>query len=125
MGLRIACGFGGGMRMAKTCGAVTGAFMVIGLKHGQARPEDKESKEKTYRLVTEFVKRFESRNGSVICKELLGCDISTPEGMKTAQARDLFSTLCPKMVLDAADILAEILSKAPVRRATDMLRGEP
>ena len=30
---RIACGFGGGMgRMAKTCGAVTGAFMVIGLK---------------------------------------------------------------------------------------------
>ena len=34
--LKIASGFGGGMACAETCGAVTGAYMVIGLKHGHA-----------------------------------------------------------------------------------------
>lgn len=110
--LKLACGFGGGMRMAETCGAVTGAFMVIGLKHGQASPQDKQSKEKTYRLVREFTDKFESRNGSVLCRELLGCDISTPQGMKAAQQKDLFNTLCPKMVRDATEILEEMLFKS-------------
>jgi C_GCAxxG_C_C family probable redox protein len=107
--LKIACGFGGGVCTAETCGAVTGAFMVIGLKYGQANAVDKESRARTYELVRQFVEKFESRNGSVICKELLGCDISTPEGIKTAQENDLFDTLCPNMVRDAAEILEEML----------------
>ena len=53
---RIAQGFGGGMaRLAETCGAVTGAFMIIGLKHGRTRPEDEAAKERTYALVQELV----------------------------------------------------------------------
>jgi C_GCAxxG_C_C family probable redox protein len=108
--LKLACGFGGGMRMGQVCGAVTGAFMVIGLKYGQAEAVDKESKERTYRLVKEFGDKFSSRNGSVICKELLGCDISTREGMKTAREKDLFNSFCPKMVQDAAEILEDMLS---------------
>ncbi|HUW18349.1 MAG TPA: C-GCAxxG-C-C family protein [Sedimentisphaerales bacterium] len=110
MALKIASAFGAGMCMAETCGAVTGAFMVIGLKHGQADAADKESKATTYELVGQFVNKFDSRNGSVVCKELLGCDISTPEGMKTAQQKDLFKSLCPKIVQDAAEILEEILA---------------
>ena len=47
---KIASGFGGGMRMAETCGAVTAAFMVIGLKFGQAHAENKDAKAKTYEL---------------------------------------------------------------------------
>ena len=39
--LKLAAGFGGGMgRMAGTCGAVTGAFMVLGLKHGPTEAGD-------------------------------------------------------------------------------------
>jgi C_GCAxxG_C_C family probable redox protein len=110
--LKLACGFRGGMRMAETCGAVTGAFMVIGLKHGQTSPRDKQSKEKTYRLVREFADKFKPRNASVVCRELLGCDISGPRGMKAAQQKDLFNTLCPKMVRDAAEILEETLFKS-------------
>jgi C_GCAxxG_C_C family probable redox protein len=106
--LKLACGFGGGMQMAETCGAVTGAFMVIGLKYGPADAEDKNAKEKTYELVREFVEKFNSRNGSVICKELLGCDISTREGAKIAKENNLFSSLCPKMIRDAAEIIEEI-----------------
>ncbi|HUT31130.1 MAG TPA: C-GCAxxG-C-C family protein [Sedimentisphaerales bacterium] len=111
--LKLACGFGGGIQMGQTCGAVTGAFMVLGLKYGQTDAKDRRPKEKTYELISQFVEKFQSRNGSVVCKELLGCDISTPEGMKTARARNLFVSFCPKMVRDAAEILEQMLSESP------------
>ena len=108
--LRIADGFGGGMaRMGETCGAVTGAFMVIGLKYGRTAVEDMQAHEKTYNLVSEFVRRFQSRNESIVCRELLGCDISTPEGLNSARDKNLFTTICPKYVRDAAEIVEDIL----------------
>ena len=110
--LKIACGFGGGMgRMARTCGAVTGAFMVIGLKYGNVDANEKVIKEKTYGLVREFARRFEKRNGSSICKELLGCDISGQEGLKSAKDNGLFASVCPGLVRDAVEILEEMLEK--------------
>ncbi|HGJ65852.1 TPA: C_GCAxxG_C_C family protein [bacterium] len=108
--LKIGSPFGAGMaRMAETCGAVTGAFMVIGLKYGKFKIDDNEAKEKTYKLVQEFVIKFKERNGSIVCKELLGCDIGTTEGMKIAKEKGLFNTDCPKFVRDAVEILEEIL----------------
>jgi C_GCAxxG_C_C family probable redox protein len=108
--LRLADSFGGGMaRMGLTCGAVTGALMVIGLKEGRTSAGDGEAKERTYRLVREFFTRFEKRNGTIACKELLGCSISTDEGLKYAQGKELFTTLCPKFVADAAQILDELI----------------
>ena len=108
--LKIADGFGGGMaRMGETCGAVTGAFMVIGLKHGRAVVEDAPAHETTYDRVNEFVRRFESRNQSIVCRELLGCDISTPEGLQSARQQNLFTTVCPGYIRDAAEILEELL----------------
>ena len=108
--LKIADGFGGGMaRMGETCGAVTGAFMVIGLKHGRTSVDDEKAHETTYHLVNEFVRRFKSRNKSVVCRELLGCDISTPDGLQRARQQDLFATVCPAYVRDAAEIIEEIL----------------
>lgn len=108
---KVATGFGGGMRMSDVCGAVTGAFMVLGLKYGNTTAEDKEAKAKTYEMVIEFTNRFEARNGSVMCRDLLGCDISTPEGNKEAQDKGLFSTICPQMVRDSAEILEEMLNE--------------
>jgi C_GCAxxG_C_C family probable redox protein len=108
--LRIADGFGGGMaRMGETCGVVTGAFMVIGLKHGRTSVEDVQAHEMTYDTVNEFVRRFKSRNKSIICRELLGCDISTPDGLQKARQQNLFATVCPAYVRDATEILEEIL----------------
>jgi C_GCAxxG_C_C family probable redox protein len=106
---KIAAGFGGGMRMGETCGAVTGAFMVLGLKYGNLAAEDKKSKASTYDKITEYTTRFKARNGSVVCKELLGCDISRAEGMEKAQKDGLFASVCPKMVRDAAEILEDML----------------
>jgi C_GCAxxG_C_C family probable redox protein len=110
--LKISGGFGGGMgRMAQTCGAVTGAFMAIGLKYGAVESDDQEAKDKTYDLVREFADRFKSCHGSVTCQELLGCDISIPEGLKVAREQGIFKTTCPRLVRDAAEILEEILAE--------------
>jgi C_GCAxxG_C_C family probable redox protein len=108
--LKVAGTFGGGMaRMGDMCGAVTGAFMVIGLKHGKIKAEDEAAKEKTYLIVREFVERFKSRNGSIKCRELLGYDISTLEGIKLIKEKNLFYTICVKYVRDAAEIIEELL----------------
>jgi len=110
MALKVAGAFGGGMGcMGKTCGAVTGAFMVIGLKHGKTRAEDDQAKEKAYSLVREFADRFQARNGSTVCGQLLDCDISTPEGKRLAEEEKLFTTMCPEFVQDAAEIIEHIL----------------
>jgi len=109
--LKIASGFGGGMgRMAETCGTVTGAFMVLGLKFGAASP-DREAKERVYGKVREFADRFKARNSSLDCRDLLGCDISTTEGHQAARDRNLTATTCPKFVRDAIEILEEMLAE--------------
>jgi C_GCAxxG_C_C family probable redox protein len=95
--------------MGETCGAVTGAFMAIGLKYGKATAEDDAARDKTYDLVREFVTRFQSRHGSICCKELLGYDLSNPQEREKAKQKGLFDTLCPQLVRDAAEILEEIL----------------
>jgi len=109
--LKVSASFGGGMaRMGSTCGAVTGAFMVIGLKYGKTRAEDEAAKEKTYQVVREFVSRFKECNGSITCRELLGCDISTEDGAKKAREEKLFITICPNLVKNSAQLLEEILN---------------
>jgi len=108
--LKIATAFGGGMaRMGGTCGAVTGAFMVIGLKHGKTKADDNNTREKTYELAKEFAARFTSRNKSIVCRDLLGHDLSTPEGREAVKDKKLATTLCPKFVQDAVEIVEEIV----------------
>lgn len=110
--LRVSAGFGGGMgRMAGTCGAVTGAFMVIGLKNGATSARDKDKKENTHRLVRELAEKFQAVYGSLACKDLLGCDVSTPEGMAQSKDKKFHQTVCPKFVESAAEILEGILEK--------------
>ena len=108
--LKVSAAFGGGMgRMGETCGAVTGAFMVIGLKYGRTEVKDAQSHEKATRLVREFVDRFKAVNGSIVCRELLGCDLSTAEGAKTFVDKKLRDKLCAKLVRDAAEIVGQLL----------------
>jgi len=109
--LKVSAAFGGGMgRMGEICGAVTGAFMVIGLKYGRTAVQDAKAHEKTNRLVKEFVDRFKSRNGSIVCRELLGCDLSTPDGLRTFVDKKLRDSICSKLVRDAAQIVEQLLS---------------
>jgi hypothetical protein len=83
--------------------------MVIGLKYGRITVQDTQSHEKTNRLVREFVDRFKAINGSIVCRELLGCDLSTPEGLKTFVDKKLRDMLCTKLVRDAAEVVGQLL----------------
>jgi C_GCAxxG_C_C family probable redox protein len=110
LALKIACGFAGGIAgTGKTCGAVTGAVMVIGLMHGQADVADQESAQKTRRVVKDFIDRFRALHGSVECKELIGFDLDTPGGLQSARESGVFRNRCPVFVCDAVDILEDIL----------------
>lgn len=106
--MQVAAGFAGGMRMGETCGAVTGAFMVLGLRHGGADSATGAGRAEVYAKVLDFAHRFTARNGALACRDLLGCDVSTAEGMTQAREQNLFQTTCVKMVRDAAEILEEM-----------------
>ena len=107
---KIGAPFGGGIaRRGDTCGAVNGAFMVLGLKYGHISADDLESKEEAYRKVEEFIGEFQDRNRSIRCNELLECDISTPQGLQSAYDQQLFTTRCPRFVADAVEILDQII----------------
>jgi C_GCAxxG_C_C family probable redox protein len=106
MALKVAGPLGGGMgRMGNVCGAVTGAFMVIGLKYSKTQDGENDLRDKGYALVRQFAQEFEARNGSIVCRELLGCDIVSEEDLARAREAGLFSDLCPKLVQDAVEIL--------------------
>ena len=109
---KIACGFGAGMQCGEICGAVSGAVMVLGLKFGHADGMDFTSKQKTYELVRQFHASFQSRHGSLLCKELTGLDLTCKEDMETARQSNLFLTICPRFVDDSIEILEEILANA-------------
>jgi len=108
--LRLSCALGGGMgHTGNTCGAVTGALMVIGMKYGRTSLDDLAAKEKTYELSQQFMKEFRRRNHSVNCTDLIGHDLSDPNALAAARAKKLFHAKCAKYVCDAGDILESIL----------------
>lgn len=100
--LKIGACFGSGMRKAEVCGACTGALMALGLKYG-------ENKLKSNDACESFLDEFENVNGSYVCRDLLGCDISTEDGVKYALDNNLFKELCPKMVASACEIAEKLI----------------
>lgn len=117
--LKISSGFPAGMQMAGVCGAVTGAYMVLGLKF--AGPDSGKSSDRrpVYQKVAEFTRQFEERNATLNCRELLGCDIMTPAGKEAADQNNLFKTVCPKFVEDAVQILQTIIEAAENETSPD------
>jgi len=100
---------GGGLgRLGKTCGAVTGALTIFGLAQGN--PEDEgEARNAIAQSAREFVRRFEERQGTTLCRELLNADMSTEAGAKKIKEEQLVARLCPAFVKDAAEILSKLL----------------
>jgi C_GCAxxG_C_C family probable redox protein len=101
--LRLASGFGAGMRRGDTCGAVTGAVLTLGLRAGFDDPSDAAGKARIGEVVVELFRRFEGEHGAVACRALLGCDLDQ------ARARGLLQQRCPAFVETAARILDELV----------------
>ncbi len=113
--LKLATGFGSGMgRMCHVCGALTGGFMVLGLKYGKYQADGSRygnETETTYKLVSELAAKFKERNGSIICRELIGHDLNDPEQRAEVVKLGLFKSSCGKFIGDAVEILENDLMK--------------
>ena len=111
MALRMACGFGGGMGgKQQVCGAVSGGVIAIGLKHGRGEGQDKKAADKSYERVWKLMSRFETKQGSCICRTLLnGCDLSTSEGWQQFKENDLRNKICKGCVETAVKTLEDVL----------------
>lgn len=108
--LKLGACFGSGMRKGEVCGACSGALMVLGALYGQTDKEDLKSRQIADEANDMMMKRFEEVCGSYKCCDLLGCDISTPNGVEYARENNLFTDICPKVVENAVDILEKIIA---------------
>ena len=106
---KVSSCFGGGMMCGETCGAVTGALMVIGMVYGHSREGDQSQKEIMAAKTGGFKKLFGEKYSSCICRELLGHDISKPGEMEKVLEKGLMFDFCPRVVEDTIDILEKIL----------------
>ena len=106
---KISACFGSGMFCSSTCGAITGALMAIGLKYGQSIPNTPEIRDKNIEKLMEFKEKFSDKYNSVICKELLGYDISVPKDKEKIMEKQLLTTFCPKLVSNVISILKEVI----------------
>lgn len=110
--LKVACAFGAGMgRQQHTCGAITGALMVLGLHYGKGRGDDNAKKLDTYEKTRTFFRTFSEHHGSTGCLELLGgLRMDNPADMKKIEELDLHNTRCAKLVHDAVELVEEYLT---------------
>lgn len=112
--MKLSSSFGGGMgRMREVCGAVSGAFMIAGLKCGYCDPCDKAAKSAHYALIQKIAADFKQQNGSIICRELLEgvgcngkCQGSIPEDRTAAYYK---KRPCAELVYIAAKIVEDEL----------------
>lgn len=111
LALKISTGFGGGIRKGEVCGAVSGAIMALGLKYGHNIEGDTQTKSKAYSLTKEFINRFEEKNGTIVCKKLLGYDLSNQEEYEYLLEKEIFKNMCPVFIKDVIDILDAMFSE--------------
>lgn len=103
----ISSTFGGGMgRLRQKCGAVTGGFMVLGLKYGNAEPKDMETKLHAYKMVRELNKQVEDIYETSNCFELLKKHASDAE----VEERKHHKIICRKVVSDVAGLVYDMVN---------------
>lgn len=95
---RAAEAFGAGMGgMQTTCGAVSGAVLLAGLKNSGGDLENPRTKGGSYRLSKQIVEEFQKKNTTVVCKDLKGVETSQP------------LRSCDGCIEDAAALVEQIL----------------
>lgn len=109
---KMSCPFGGGMgRLREVCGAVSGMFTVLGFLYGSDDPSDNAAKGKVYERVQELAGQFEARNGSIVCRKLLGLDVEREAPTPQARTSEYYKKRpCKELVGDAIEILEEYIA---------------
>lgn len=108
--LKMGAALAGGSTVGGECGAVAAGYLVLGLKHGRTVPAfgDVEKERALFDRIRRFVGEFRRRHGAITCRDLLGVDVFTPEGLAEGRRRDLFRERCPRHVRDVITILESV-----------------
>ena len=111
--LMLASSFGGGMgRLREVCGAVTGMFIVAGLKYGYLSPDDGKGKAVHYERIQALAADFREKNGSIVCRELLGLEVKRDNPVPEERTPAYYKKRpCVELVGDAAEIIAKYISE--------------
>jgi len=106
---KIAAGFGGGMgKLQETCGAVTGAIMVLGMLKGEEVNNNDELKSVSYAAVKDLTRDFVAEYKTTQCRKLIGCDLNTPEGSAKFKEDKIMETVCAGCVKKAVQIVENL-----------------
>lgn len=118
--MKLSSSFGGGMgRLREVCGAVSGMFMVAGLKDGYDVPGDMEKKAAHYALIQHLAAEFKKENPSIICRELLGLPDGADQPVPEARTERYYKKRpCAELVGSAAEITARELG-FPLKKQAD------
>lgn len=111
--LSLGSPFGGGMgRLREVCGTVSAMFILLGLICGYPTPEKGEKKLELYRKVQALATEFENKNGSMVCRELLGLNVKHEEPKPEERSHDFYSKRpCKALCGDAAEIFGKWLEE--------------
>ncbi len=109
--MQLASSFGAGMgRLREVCGAVSGMFMVIGLKEGYSDLTCKAAKDQHYARVQSLAAEFAGQTGSLICRELLGLPKGADAPVSEERTEEYYRKRpCAEIVGLAAQILEDHL----------------
>lgn len=108
----ITTGFGGGIgRLQETCGAVTGSTMIIGLYNSLKTKDLIIKNEQTVSNIQEFTFEFKQIHGTILCKDLINCDLNTTEGQKCFTDNNLREKVCVSCISDSIGILTNMFSE--------------
>ncbi len=106
MALAVSAGFGGGMgKLQKTCGALTGSFMVLGIYNSKKHVENIDARNATNKMIQKFTADFTALHGSLHCKGLLNCDFKTEEGEKQFKDLDMKKNICSKCLATSVKLI--------------------
>ncbi len=111
--LRLSCSFGGGIsRLREACGACLGMCMVAGILFGYDDITDHDIKTQHYELIQKMVYEFKRRNGSFICREILGEEGNDSSPIPGKRNEEYYGKrkCCLNCIKSAADILDEYIS---------------
>lgn len=108
---KISTGFGAGCMRGETCGALIGAYMVLGLLNGvcECGEAGQIQKVQSLKVSANFNEEFFKKFGAYTCKELLGADISTKEGAEKIMSENLMNAFCPNLVVEVTRILDSLV----------------
>lgn len=110
--LKLSSSFGGGMgRMREVCGAVSAMFMIAGLENGYTENNNDEIKAEHYTRIQNLANEFKKKNGTIICRELLGVDADDNPIPSKRTSQYYEERPCEEFIADACKILDEFIIK--------------